>query len=92
MNKPGRPKKKGAKKAGELTGGLCRFSFIADKKIVAAIKDIARGRGQSIKDLMMDYLYTIPTDDEKIMMNIKKWKAEKKRTDKISEKYLRSIK
>lgn len=56
MTKIGRPKKDGAKKAGDLSEGLCRFSFIADQSKIAAIKNKADIEGITIK-LFMDRLF-----------------------------------
>ena len=58
MAKVGRPKKKGAKKAGDLKDGLCRFSFIANKSEIDAIKERAAMDGVSIKLLMSRLLQT----------------------------------
>jgi Ribbon-helix-helix protein, copG family len=51
-----RPKKQNAVKAGYLRPGLMRFSFIADKDMVALIKEIAKEDHKSIKDLMEEIL------------------------------------
>lgn len=89
-NKVGRPKKKGAIKAGVLQSGLCRFSFIADVQVVDAIKKLSKGKNMSIKDFMKDLLYNIPTNENDIKASIERWKinqrAIKKRSDKIPKK------
>jgi hypothetical protein len=90
MNKVGRPKKKGAKKAGELSDGLCRFSFIAEINTVAAIKEIAKGKGITIKELMKDALYkSVPADKNEITRQIKEFKVNQKLIKERTEKYLR---
>ena len=58
MPKVGRPKKKGAKKAGDLKDGLCRFSFIAAKSEIDTIKQMAAMEGVSIKLFMSRLLKT----------------------------------
>ena len=65
MTKRGRPKKKDAVKSGELQSNLCRFSFIAEKKIVALIKKKAKQRGLTIKDYMNELLADKLKDIEK---------------------------
>lgn len=48
----GRPKKEGAMKAGEISDDLCRFTFIANKNKVDAIKKRAAQNSMSVKDFM----------------------------------------
>jgi hypothetical protein len=50
----GRKKIKGAKKPGQLGPGLCRFSFIADEKLINQVKEVCRVNDQYIKDFMGD--------------------------------------
>lgn len=74
MTKRGRPKKKDAVKSGELKSNLCRFSFIAEKKIVALIKKNAKQKGLTIKDymneLLVDKLKVIEKKTDKKVNNI----------------------
>lgn len=54
--KVGRPPKKNAIKAGQLSANDCRFTFIAEKSTVNNIKKIAADTGVSIKDFMKQLL------------------------------------
>ena len=64
----GRPKKVGAKKAGDLKQGETRFAFITTKKTAYKIKDSAKKKGVKIKDFMsqvLAYYYTTSEVKEK---------------------------
>jgi hypothetical protein len=48
----GRPRKENAMKAGDLQPGYCRLSFICKQSVADQIRDIAKQRDVSIKNLM----------------------------------------
>ncbi|HMK03692.1 MAG TPA: hypothetical protein VK489_05855 [Ferruginibacter sp.] len=64
MSKKGRPRKDNAVKSGELGPGLQRFTFVAEKRTVKAIRQIAANADISIKDFMRNLLK--PVHGEKV--------------------------
>lgn len=54
--KKGRPKKDNAVKSGELSTGLCYFSFITEKTTADKIRIKAAEKNMTIKDFMQELL------------------------------------
>ena len=52
----GRKSKENAIKSGQLKSDLQRFSFIAQKDVVADLKKLAQKEGKTIKELMNEIL------------------------------------
>lgn len=66
-SKPGRPKKKGAVKPGQLQRGWARFTFITKKELITKVKKAAESQGISIKDYMTNLLEG-PKEDKTVML------------------------
>lgn len=76
----GRPKKKNPVSSGYLQPGLCRFSFIADDRLIERIKRSCGERDIYIKDFMNDaiskHLKNLPSpkNEKKLLEHLKKIK------------------